>query len=150
MLGGLLKLATVSKIVSFSLKRQAREIAVTVALVLAGTFAALTAFAIAMRAFYLWLELSLGTFPALGIVGLITALLAVILFMLAFMRGRRRARVAPVAPVAAIRAAAPTVAATRQAAVDATDHAIRNASRQQVVGALVIAVIAGWILGKRL
>lgn len=150
MLAGLLKLATIGKIASFSLKRQLRQIAITMALALAGIFSALIALAIAMRAFYLWLALSLGTFPALGIVGGFSALLAVIFFLLAFMRGQRRRRAAPIAPTAALGAAAPTVAAAGNAAANATDQMIRNASQKQIVGALVVAAIAGWILGKRM
>jgi hypothetical protein len=149
MLAGLLKLATVSKIASTSLKRQVRQIALTFALALAGTFAALLALGIALRAFYLWLELSLGTFPALGIVGSFAALLAIIFFMLAFTRGRRRVRAAPMAPIASPAPVVP-LAQTGASLGGAADQMARNASRQQLVGAALVAVLAGWILGKRM
>jgi multisubunit Na+/H+ antiporter MnhB subunit len=155
MLAGLLNVASLSRIASFSLKRQVRQIVLTVVFALTGTFAALVALGIACRALYLWLELSLGTFPALGLVGVLAALVAIIFFMLAFMRRRRRAQ-----PAAALRMRAPvtaasaaTTAAAPAAAPDASgaaDGLLRNASGPQLAGALAVAIIAGWFLGKRM
>jgi hypothetical protein len=142
MLAGLLKVA------GLDVKRQVRQLSLTLVFALLGAAAALMTLVIALRAFYLWLEQSLGTFPALGILGTISLLLAIIFFLLAFMRGRRRPAAAH--PVESLRAGAPRATATTDAAMRATEDLMRFGSRQQVVGALIVAVIAGWILGKRL
>lgn len=138
-------LGTLVRLVGFDLKRQIRQITLSIVFALLGAFAALVALAIAFRALYLGLELAVGTFAALGILGGASTMLAVIFFFLAFRRRRRTARKAH-----PLRASTPSLAETTDAALGATEEFWRNGSRQQVVGALIVAVIAGWILGKRM
>jgi hypothetical protein len=69
--------ATLLRLVGIDLKRLARDTAITVVLAMLGALAAMLALALGILALYLWLELNLGTFAALGIVGGTSALLAV-------------------------------------------------------------------------
>ena len=61
--------ATLLRVVGIDLKRLARETAITIMLAMLGAFAAMVALALGFVALYLWLELKLGTFAALGILG---------------------------------------------------------------------------------
>jgi Putative Actinobacterial Holin-X, holin superfamily III len=145
--------ATLLRLVGIDVKRLARQAATTVVLAMLGAFAAMLALAFGCVALYLWLELKLGTFAALGIVGGASALLAVILFAIAF---RRASRAPPARAEDAVRAAADSVEDSAAAIARAADEAlnaaagsVRNGSRQQVAGTIAAAALIGWVLGRR-
>jgi hypothetical protein len=140
-------LSTLLGFVGIDLKREVRAAVVTIALALAGAFLAILAIAIALRALYLWLELQLGVFPALGILGGVSAVLAVILLFLAF-RGRRRAKPAP-RRENPLNATAAAIAEAGEQAVNEAADAVRNGSRKQMYSTILIAALAGLILGRK-
>jgi hypothetical protein len=141
-------LGTVLGLLGIDLKRQVRETVMTVLFVLAGAILILLALGFGIAALYEWLKLHYGTLPALGILGGAWAVLGILCFILAFYRpkGRRRAAVQAVNlqdPAAAI------AQATEQAVNNATG-VVREGSRKQVFGALLIAAVAGFLIGRRL
>ena len=87
-----LMVATLLRFVGIDVKRLARETAITIVLAMLGAFAAMLALTFGFAALYLWLELKLGTFAALGILGGTSALLAGVLFAVAFLRASRKPR----------------------------------------------------------
>lgn len=130
------------------LKREVRGVVLTITLALAGAFLAIVAIAIGLRAFYLWLEGQVGVFPALGILGGAAALLAIVLFFLAFRRGSKKKPVRRVEnPLQA--SAAAIAEATEQAVHDATDS-VRTGSRKQMYTTILVAALAGLLLGRKL
>jgi hypothetical protein len=141
MLGTLLSMA------GFDLKRQVRSVAMTAIFASAGVILIVLALAFGIAALYEWLKLYYGTLPALGILGGTWAVLAIVFFCFAFLRpkGRRR-RVAAVNPLR--EPAAAIVQATEQAVDDAT-NLVRQGSRKQVFGALIVAVLTGFLIGRR-
>jgi hypothetical protein len=83
------------------------------------------AFALCFAALYLWLELKLGTFAALRILGGTSALLAGVLFAVAFLRASRKLRARA---EDALRAAADPVQASTAAIARAADQAVNGAA----------------------
>ena len=145
--------ATLLRLVGIDLKRLARETAITIVLAILGAFAAMVALALGFIALYLWLELKLGTFAALGILGGTSASLAGVLFAVAFLRASRKPRARA---EDALRAAADPVQASTAAIARAADEAmngaantVRNGSRQQIAGTIAVAALIGWVLGRR-
>jgi len=146
-------IATLLRLVGLDLKCLARKTAITIVLAMLGTFAAMLTFALCFAALYLWLELKLGTFAALGILGGTSALLAGVLFAVAFLRASRKPRARA---EDALRAAADPVQASTAAIARAADQAVngaadivRNGSRQQIAGTVAVAALIGWVLGRR-
>jgi hypothetical protein len=146
--------AALLRLVGVDLKSLARETAITIILALLGTFMAMLGLALGFVALYLWLELKLGTFAALGILGGTSALLAAVLFAVAFRRGPRkpRPRTEDALRAAADPLQAPAAAMARAAdeAVNGAADIVRNGSRQQIAGTIALAVLIGWVLGRRL
>ena len=75
------------------LRRQVRHIAVTVILLLVGGLLILLALEMGFWALYLWLQIELGTFAALGILGGAFALTGSVLLAIAFRRSGKNRRV---------------------------------------------------------
>jgi ElaB/YqjD/DUF883 family membrane-anchored ribosome-binding protein len=80
-------------------------------------------------------------------------LLAGVLFAVAFLRAPRQPRARA---EGALRAAADPVQASTAAIAQAADEAVngaadivRNGSRQQIAGTVAVAVLIGWVLGRR-
>lgn len=146
--------ATLLRLVGVDVKRLARETAITLILAMLGTFMAMLALGLGSVALYLWLELKLGTFAALGILGGTAALLAAVLFAVAFRRGPRkpRSRSDDAVRTAAdlLRAPAAAIARAADEAVNGAADVVRNGSRQQIVGTIAMAALIGWVLGRRL
>jgi type VI protein secretion system component VasK len=145
--------ATLLRLVGIDLKRLARETAITIVLAILGVFAAMLALALCFTALYLWLELKLGTFAALGILSGTSALLAGVLLAVAFLRASRQPRARA---EGALRAAADPIQASTAAIAQAADEAVngaadivRNGSRQQIAGTVAVAALIGWVLGRR-
>jgi len=146
--------AALLRLVGIDLKHLARETAITIVLAILGAFATMVALTLGLAALYFWLELKLGTFAALGILGLTSALVAVALFAIAFLRAPRKPRART---EAAFRAAADPAQASTAAIARAADEAVsgaadivRNGSRQQIVSTIAVAAFIGWLLGRRL
>jgi len=146
--------ATLLRLIGIDVTRLARETAITIVLAMLGAFAAMLALTFGFAALYLWLELKLGTIAALGILGGTSALLAGVLFAVAFLRASDKPRAR--AEGALLRAAADPVQASTAAIAQAADEAVngaadivRNGSRQQIVGTVAVAVLIGWVLGRR-
>jgi hypothetical protein len=142
-------LGSVLSLVRIDLKRQVRQLVVTLVLALLGAILLLLALGFGIAALHEWLKFHYGTLAALGILGGAWAVLGAVLLCLAFLRpkGSRRADTTPVAnlqdPAAAI------AQATEQAVHSATGL-VREGSRKQVFGAIVIAALAGFLIGRRL
>jgi hypothetical protein len=118
-----------------------------------GAFVAMLALTFGVVALYLWLELKLGIFVALSILGGISALLAGALFAIAFLRGSRKPRTHT---DDALRALADPVQGSTAAIAQAADEAVngvanvvRYGSRQQIAGTIASAALVGWVLGRR-
>jgi hypothetical protein len=140
-------LGTLLGMIGFDLKRQVRGLATTVIFALAGTLLIVLALAFGIAALFEWLKLQYGALPALGILGATWAVLGITFFGIAFLRpkgGHRR--VAAVNPLR--EPAAAIVQATEQAVDDAT-NLVRQGSRKQVFGALFVAVLTGFLIGRR-
>jgi hypothetical protein len=140
-------LGTVLSMIGFDLKRQVRSLTTTVICALAGTVLIVLALGFGIAALYEWLKLEYGTLPALGILGTSWAVLGIIFFCIAFLRpkGRQR-RVVAVNPLR--EPAVAIVQATEQAVDDAT-NLVRQGSRKQVFGAILVAVLTGLLIGRR-
>lgn len=145
--------ATLLRFVGIDIRRMAREAAVILALIVLGAFAAILAFAFGFAALYLWLDESLGTFAALGILGGAAALLAIVLFAVAFRRAPRKPRAYAedaLRPAAdSTPASAATFARNADEAVKGIAEIIGNGSRQQIIGTIAVAALIGWMLGRR-
>src|SRR5919109_4148097 len=85
-------LADLFKILGIYLKRQIRHTVVTVTVLLAGTIAIVIALGMGFSALYLWLQIELGTFAALGILGGAFALIGSVLLAIALLRNRKKRR----------------------------------------------------------
>jgi hypothetical protein len=146
--------ATLLRLAGVDLKRLTREAAITIILAMLGTFMAMLALGLGSVALYLWLELKLGTFAALGILGGVAALLAAVLFAVAFRRGQTkpRSRSDDALRTAADPLQAPAAAIARAAdeAVNGAADIARKGSRQQIAGTIALAALIGWALGRRL
>ena len=146
--------ATLLRLVGIDVKRLARETAITIVLAMLGAFTAMLAFAFGVVDLYLWLELKLGIFAALGILGGTSALLAALLFAIAFLRGPRkpRARAEDALRAAAdpVKASTAAIARTADEVVNGAADIVRNGSRQQIAGTIAAAVLIGWVLGRRI
>jgi hypothetical protein len=145
--------ATLLRLVGIDLKRLARETAITIVLAILGAFAAMVALALGFVALYLWLELKLGTFAALGILGGTSALLAGVLFAIAFLRAprkpRARAEDAFRTAVDPVQASTAAIARAADEAVNGAADIVRSGSRQQIAGTIAVAALIGWVLGRR-
>jgi putative superfamily III holin-X len=120
------------------LRRQVRHIAVTVILLLVGGVLTLLALAMGSWALYLWLQIELGTFAALGILGGTCAVTGVILLAIAFRRSGKNGRVArDIAPA--------ELEATRAPA----RKRVRRNSRESALLTILITLVVGWIVGRR-
>lgn len=144
---------TLLRLVGIDVKRVAREATITIVLAMLGVFVAMLALTFGVVALYLWLELKLGIFAALSILGGASALLAGALFAIAFLRGSRKPRTRI---DDALRAAAGPVQASAGAITQAADEAVNGAadivrygSRQQIAGTIATAALIGWALGRR-
>jgi hypothetical protein len=124
------------KILGSYLSGQVRRIALTIILLVSGTVAIVLALGMGFWALYLWLQLELGTFAALGILGGTFALSGLLLLAVAFLREKRRHRRAP-----------------RESALVAMDDVaadVHRKPRQSVIVAILLAMGLGWIVGRRM
>jgi type VI protein secretion system component VasK len=146
--------ATLLRLVGIDVKSLVRETAITIVLAMLGTLAAILALALCFVALYLWLELELGLFAALGILGGTSALLAAVLFAIAFLRGPRKPRAhaedALWAAADPMKASTAAISRSVDEAVKGAADIVQNGSRQQIAGTIAVAALIGWVLGRRL
>jgi hypothetical protein len=141
-------LGSVLRLIGIDLKRQVRETVMTIVFALLGAILILLALGFGIAALYEWLKLQHGTLPALGILGGAWAALGIVFFILAFYRPKGRTHT----DVKAVNLQEPA-AAIVQAAEQAVNNAsgvVREGSRKQMFGALLIAAVAGFLIGRRL
>ena len=143
MLGSLLSLAGID------LKRQVRQIVLTAVFAFLGAILILLALGFGIAALHEWLKLEYGTLPALGILGGAGAVLGIVLLCLAFLRPKGDRRTAAV-PAANLQEPAAAIAQATEQAVHSATGLVREGSRKQVFGAIVIAALAGFLIGRRL
>ena len=148
-----LMVTTLLRLVGVDVKRLAREAAITIVLAILGAFVAMLSLSFGVVALYLWLELKLGIFAALGILGGTSALLAGALFAIAFLRGSRKPRThtddALRAVADPVQASAAAIAQAADEAVNGAANVVRYGSRQQIAGTIATAALIGWVLGRR-
>lgn len=146
--------ATLLRLVGIDVKRLAREAAITIVLAMLGAFVAMLALTFGVIDLYLWLELKLGIFAALGILGGTSALLAGALFAIAFLRGSRKPRThtddAFRATAGPVQASATAIAQAADEAVNGAANIVRYGSREQIASTIAAAVLIGWVLGRRI
>ena len=145
--------ATLLRLVGIDVKRLAREAVITFVLAMLGVFVAMLALTCGVIDLYLWLELKLGIFAALGILGGASALLAGVLFAVAFRRGSRKPHIytdetlrAATDPASA---SAAVIARAAEEAMNGAADVMRNGSRQQIAGTIAAAVLIGLVFGRR-
>ena len=141
-------LGTVLSLVGIDLKRQVREIVMTAVFALAGAILILVALGFGIAALYEWLKIEYGTLPALGILGGAWAVLGIGLLCIAFLRPKGRKR--PAAAAVNLQQPAAAIAQATEQAVHNATGLVREGSRKQVFGAVVIAAVAGFLIGRRL
>jgi hypothetical protein len=146
--------ATLLRLVGIDVKRLAREAAITIVLAMLGALVAMLALTFGVIDLYLWLELKLGIFAALGILGGTSALLAGALFAIAFLRGPRKPRThthdALRAAAGPVQASATAIAQAADEAVNGAANIVRYGSREQIASTIAAAVLIGWVLGRRI
>jgi hypothetical protein len=114
---------------------------------LAGAVLIALALAFGIAALYEWLKLQYGTLPALGILGGTWAVLGLVFFAIAFLRPKGQRRRAPA--VNPLREPAAVIAQATEQAVDDATSLVREGSRKQVFGAVLVAVLTGFLIGRR-
>jgi hypothetical protein len=87
-------------------------------------------------ALYLWLQLELGIFAALGILAATFALSGLLLLAVALFREERRHRRAP--------------RASELVALDDAVAVVRRNPRQSAIVTILLALGLGWIVGRRM
>jgi hypothetical protein len=120
------------------LRHRVRHMVVTAILLGLGGLLVALALGMGVWALYLWLQIELGTFAALGILGGAFALTGAILLAVAFRRSVRNGRGARHV-VPAERAMTPARARKRSR---------RNASEPTII-TILITLVVGWIVGRR-
>jgi len=140
-------LGTVLGLVGFDLKRKVRQTVMTTVFAAIGGILILLALGFGIAALYEWLRLEVGTLRALGILGGAWAVLGIVFLCLAFLRpqGRRRP-----STVVDLKDPAAAIAQASEQAMNNASDLVREGSRKQVFGALVIAAVAGFLIGRRL
>jgi hypothetical protein len=142
-------LGTVLSLVGINLKRQVRQLVLTVVFALLGAILLLLALGFGIAAIYEWLKFEYGTLPALGILGSTWAVLGIVALCLAFLRPKGTKRAAAV-PAANLQDPAAAIAQATEQAVHGATGLVREGSRKQVFGAVLIAALAGFLIGRRL
>jgi len=133
-------------------KHKAVALAVTAALGLVALVFVLIALAIGLVAAYVWLAPQFGQLVALAIIGGSCAGLAAILLIVVALRGSGAAPKPAAARSNASRSGNPITDAAVAVADDALDtaaDAVRKNPREAVLGAMAVAVVLGFVIGRR-
>ena len=124
-------------------KRRIHALTVTAALMLAAVAIVLVAIGFGLSLLYVWLQQIYGTMPALGIIAGGCAVLSLILFMFAFLRPASRRQPPRVAD------GVERATAGGERAIEEAIAAVQHGSREAMLAALALAVVAGLTLGRR-
>lgn len=139
-------LGTVLSLLRIELKRHVRQAVMTGVLAALGGILILLALGFGIAALHESLSHRYGTLASLAILGGVWAVLGIVCLCLAFLRPRGRR---PATNVNLNHPAAAIAQATEHAVHNATGL-VREGSRKQVFGAVVIAALAGFLIGRRL
>jgi len=123
-------------------QQRIRSLTVTLMLTLVAAAVVLVAIGFALSLLYVWLQQLYGTMPALAIVAGGSAALAVILFMIAFLRPASR-------PLPHVEAPDPALGHAQRSVEEAV-AAVQQGSRESMLAAIALAVVAGVTLGRKL
>lgn len=136
-------------------QRQTHYAAFKGLLVGVAALAAIGAIVVGLVAVYFWLEVQVGVYGALGVIGGGLLVLALILLAVAFLRERPRPASRPqlqiMQPTALLGALSQDqVSADSSGPSKLAGGPMRRASRPALVGMLVLAAIVGLVTGRRL
>jgi hypothetical protein len=120
------------------LRQRVRHMVVTAILLGLGGLLVALALGMGVWALYLWLQIELGTFAALGILGGAFALTGAILLAVAFRRSGRTGRVAR-----------DVVPAEREMTQTRVRKRPRRNAREPAIITILITLVVGWIVGRR-
>lgn len=121
-------------------KQRIRSLTVTLMLTLVAVAVVLVAIGFGLSLLYVWLQQLYGTMPALAIIAGCCAVLALILFMIAFLR-----------PASPPRVEAPEPATgSVQRSIEEAIAAVQQGSRQSMLAAIALALMAGVTVGRKL
>jgi hypothetical protein len=155
MLWGLLNVALGA--LKLDLKRVVRDMSVTAALALAALVVLLVAAGFGLALLYVWLQMQLGTLDALAIIAGGCAVIGLILLALAIWRprgkqGAARRAAAPPPPREEATAGAAGAAAGAQGTrvIEEAIAAMKEGSRETMLAAVAMAVVAGVVLGRKI
>ena len=129
----------------FDCQRRIHVLKVTAALTLAAVAAVLVAIGFGLALLYVWLQQIYGTMPALAIIAAGCAVLGLILFLIAFLRPASRGR-----PIRRAADSSGGTIATGERAIDEAVAAVQQGSRETMLTALALALVAGVTLGRKL
>jgi membrane protein implicated in regulation of membrane protease activity len=139
MLASLIKLGV--NLITLDLRRSLRALTVTAVLMLIALAILLVAAGFGLSLLSVWLRQALGTMPALAIITGGCALAGLSLLAIAFLRpGRRRAAPPPQSERSA----------STERMIDEAIAAMQQGSRESMLVAVVLAVVTGVILGRKL
>ena len=129
----------------FDVKRSVRSMTITVALVVAAVVALLIGAGFGLSLLYFWLESTEGTVLALTIIAAGCAILGSVLLLFAFARPRRRdPRVAP-----HYKPYEPGMAGSERM-FDEAIATMQKGSRESMLAAVALALVAGMMAGRKL
>ncbi len=131
----------------FDVKRSVRSMTITVALVVAAVVALLVGAGFGLSLLYLWLENTEGTVLALTIIAAGCALLGLVLLLFAFARPKRqdpRDASAPHYKPYESGMAGP------ERMLDEAIAAMQKGSRESMLAAVALALVAGMMAGRKL
>jgi uncharacterized membrane protein YbhN (UPF0104 family) len=144
-------------------KQQAIDTSVTIGIAMLGVFLGLLTIIVGLIALYVWVAANAGPFVAFAAVGGATAGLAIFMFLVAAMRARRgpdadsavplsytaTARTAKSSLADAVKYDAARTATAASDAVRASGKMLGNSSREVLVATIALAMIAGFVAGRR-
>jgi predicted RND superfamily exporter protein len=133
----------------FDLRSTLRRMTVTAALLAAAGAALLAAIGFGLALLYIWLQWTLGTMPALAVIGGGFAILALVLLLVALLRPQPKTQ-----PASRLRAAAKQ---TGDARIENAERlygramaSLQEGTAKSVLAVLVLALASGYMLGRRL
>jgi len=121
-------------------KQRIRSLTVTLMLTLVAVAVVLVAIGFGLSLLYVWLQQLYGTMPALAIIAGGCAVLALILFMIAFLRPASRSRVEAPEPATG----------SAQRSIEEAIAAVQQGSRESMLAAVALALMAGVTVGRKL
>ena len=139
-------------------RRQTRHTALIGSLAAAAALATVGAITVGLIALYFWLSVQLGSFPALGIIGIGLLLVALILFAPVFVWKRPRLALRPRLQIAQPTALIGTLAqgndtretARREDTLKLLTDPVHHSPPTTLLGVLLIAAVVGMVTGRRL